>query len=135
MSRPLLAGGALLRLTAFAGTSEEADTARGHLHDRRLREELLVDADWLAGRLEDPEGVVLHVGAERGEYEQGLLPGARFLSVRAIATERGENLNELPPVAHLDSVFEAAGISATRPGCTAPRFMDWSRRAELPVER
>lgn len=77
----------------------------------RPNHELLVSTEQLATRLDDPRTVVLHVGREPAGYEAGHVPGARFLPLGAIVTERDGVPNELPPVAHLDSVFEAAGVS------------------------
>lgn len=76
-----------------------------------LNAELLVRADTLAARLRDPAWVVLHVGRDRASYDAGHLPGARFLPLASIVAERDGVPNELPPVAHLDSVFESVGVS------------------------
>lgn len=110
LAAPLLsAGTALLSLAgcapAVGGRVSGPDTAP------RVREELLVSPEWLAGRTEDPGVVVLHVGSDPAEYERGHVPGARFLPLRAIITERDGNVNGLPPVAQLDSVFESVGVS------------------------
>src|SRR5690606_31189720 len=72
---------------------------------------LLVSAEWLAERLDDPSVVVLHVAPNRSAYDEGHIPGARFLPLSAIVTEVDGNTNELPPVEHLDSVFESLGVS------------------------
>lgn len=71
----------------------------------------LISVAGLAGRLADPGLVVLHVDRDPAGYADGHLPGARFLPLRAIVTERAGVPNELPPVARLDSVLEAVGIS------------------------
>lgn len=76
-----------------------------------LRPELLVSAEWLRTHTADPGVVILHVGSDPAEYERGHLPGARFLRLGAIVAERDGNINELPPVAQLDSVFESVGVS------------------------
>jgi thiosulfate/3-mercaptopyruvate sulfurtransferase len=76
-----------------------------------LQLDLLVSGEQLAAQLDDPGLVVLHVGSDRGAYERGHIPGARFLPVSAIVVERDGNTNELPSVAHLDSVFESLGVS------------------------
>jgi thiosulfate/3-mercaptopyruvate sulfurtransferase len=73
--------------------------------------QLLVDAAGLSGELEDSAVVVLHVAADRAAYDEGHIPGARFLPLRAIAREVDGNPNELPPVEQLDSVFESLGVS------------------------
>lgn len=77
----------------------------------RVNAELLVSTAWLADHLQDPGVVVLHVARERAAYDAGHLPGARFLPLGAIVTERDGLPNELPGVAQLDSVFESVGVS------------------------
>lgn len=86
-------------------------TAAAGLAAPSLQPHLLVSGEWLAERLEDPEVVVLQVGAERSAYEGAHIPGARFLPLSAIVREENGNPNELPPVTHLDSVFESIGVS------------------------
>lgn len=76
----------------------------------QLDSSLLVSGEWLAAHLEDPGVVVLQVGPDQAAYDQGHIPGARFLPVSAIVTDRAGNVNELPQVAHLDSVFESVGV-------------------------
>lgn len=75
-----------------------------------VRSEMLVTGEWLAGRLEDPEVVVLHVGPDRLAYEQGHVPGARYLPLGSLFAERDGIANELPDAEHLDSVFESVGV-------------------------
>lgn len=71
----------------------------------------IVSTEWLAQHLSDPKLVLIHIG-ERGQFDSVHIPGAQFLSRDQISTPRGEGLTlELPPVAHLDSVFENYGIS------------------------
>jgi thiosulfate/3-mercaptopyruvate sulfurtransferase len=76
-----------------------------------VQEQLLVSADWLAARLQDPSVVVLHVGRERADYDAGHLPGARFVPLTSIIVERDGVPNELPEVEVLREAFEAAGVS------------------------
>lgn len=78
---------------------------------QRVNADLLVGTTQLASRLNDASTVVLHVGRDRTSYDAGHVPGARFLPLAAIVTERDGVPNELPTVAHLDSVFESAGVS------------------------
>src|SRR5690606_14438332 len=40
---------------------------------------VLVTADWLGARLQDPDLVVIQVCATHREYRRGHIPGARFL--------------------------------------------------------
>jgi thiosulfate/3-mercaptopyruvate sulfurtransferase len=77
----------------------------------QLTTDLRVSGAWLAGTVVDGGVVDLPVGPARAGYDQGHIPGARFLPVSEIVVERDGNINELPPVAHLDSVFESLGIS------------------------
>jgi thiosulfate/3-mercaptopyruvate sulfurtransferase len=78
---------------------------------QRINADLLVSTAQLASRLNDASTVVLHVGRDRASYDAGHVPGARFLPLSAIVTERDGLPNELPTVAHLDSVFESVGVS------------------------
>ena len=115
--RLLLLGAGVLSLASCAPTAEElgggASSVRGESRNAEpvVRSDLLVSGEWLAGELDNPGVVVLHVGSDRAEYDRGHIAGARFLPVGAIMTERNANLNELPQVAHLDSVFESVGVS------------------------
>lgn len=76
-----------------------------------VQSDLLVSTEWLSDHLDEPGLVLLHVGSDRTVYDRGHIPGARFLPVGAILTERDGVANELPAVAHLDSVFESVGVS------------------------
>ncbi len=75
-----------------------------------LRAELLVSARWLAAHRADPGVVVLHVAADPAEYAAGHVPGARFLALSSIVTERDGVPNELPPAPALAAALEAAGV-------------------------
>ncbi|HEX8373738.1 MAG TPA: hypothetical protein VF606_01000, partial [Geminicoccaceae bacterium] len=68
--------------------------------------DLLVSVAQLQRRLNDPTTVVLHVGRDRSSYDAGHVPGARFLALSSIVTERAGVPNELPSVEALDEVFE-----------------------------
>ncbi|HWK89987.1 MAG TPA: rhodanese-like domain-containing protein, partial [Longimicrobium sp.] len=72
---------------------------------------LLVSAEQLAGMLGQPTTIVLHVGRDRASYDAGHVPGARWLPISSIVTERDGNPNELPSVEELDRVFESVGVS------------------------
>lgn len=116
--RLYLASAGVLWLAACASSGDEvargqgSGTAAEHAAPApQLDSSLLVSGEWLAGHLDDPGVVVLQVGPDRSAYDQGHIPGARFLPVGAIVAERDGNINELPPVAQLDSVFESMGVS------------------------
>ena len=72
---------------------------------------LLLPVDSLASTLDDPGTVVLHVARTPESFESARIPGARFLPLSAIVTERDGLPNELPDVAVLDSVFESVGVA------------------------
>jgi thiosulfate/3-mercaptopyruvate sulfurtransferase len=71
----------------------------------------IVSTAWLAEHLASGSIVLLHVGDKEG-YEAEHIPGAQLIATSEISTPRGAGLAlELPPVAHLDSVFESKGVS------------------------
>jgi thiosulfate/3-mercaptopyruvate sulfurtransferase len=74
---------------------------------------MLVSTDWLAKHLDDREVSVIHVAAERKHFDDGHIPGARFLSSKEILTTRNGVANELPAVADLQKVFEQLGVGDT----------------------
>ena len=71
---------------------------------------MIVQSDWLAQHLNDKNIVVLHVGVDRKSYEQGHIPGARFLPLASIAVTRNGVPNEMPAAAELTQAFERAGV-------------------------
>ncbi|MEE9466331.1 MAG: rhodanese-like domain-containing protein [Candidatus Neomarinimicrobiota bacterium] len=76
-----------------------------------LLEGALVSTEWLAGQLDDPDLVLLHVGSP-DEYAEVHLPGARLISPQALMTQSPEGIDhEMSSVADLDSAFEAVGVS------------------------
>jgi thiosulfate/3-mercaptopyruvate sulfurtransferase len=72
---------------------------------------MIIGADSLARIRAQPGLVILHVARARAEFERSRIPGARFLPLGAIVTERGGLPNELPSMAVLDSVFESVGVA------------------------
>lgn len=75
-----------------------------------VRSEMIVSTQWLAGHLNDPKVVVLHVARERAHYDGGHIPGARFVGWGEITATRDGVPNELAPVADLQKLFERLGI-------------------------
>ncbi|MGZ8711512.1 MAG: sulfurtransferase [Thermoanaerobaculia bacterium] len=73
------------------------------------RESLLVDADWLARQLNDPNLVLLHVG-DKAAYDAKHIPGARHVSLADISL-RGELHLEMPPADDLRQRLENLGVS------------------------
>lgn len=76
-----------------------------------VRTEMLVSTGWLAQHAGGDDVLILHVAPDRSGYDEGHIPGARFLPVSAFAHEADGIANELPEVEHLDSVFESVGLS------------------------
>ncbi|MBO0724821.1 MAG: sulfurtransferase [Blastocatellia bacterium] len=74
---------------------------------------MLVSTDWIAKHINDREVFVIHVAADRKHYDDGHLPGARFLSSKEILTTRNGVANELPAVADLQKTFEQLGVGDT----------------------
>ena len=74
---------------------------------------LLVSPAELAGELGAPGLLVLHVHEREATYEAGHIPGARFIRYSTFATDEPGGLGaELPTVAGLQRVLEAAGVRA-----------------------
>jgi thiosulfate/3-mercaptopyruvate sulfurtransferase len=72
---------------------------------------MVVSTDWVAERLDDDNLVLIQVG-EKELYDAAHLPGAHHMTREMIAITSDDDLSvELPPVAHLDSVFESIGVS------------------------
>lgn len=76
----------------------------------KIHTEMLVTTKWLASHLKDKQVFILHVARDRQNYDEGHIPGARFLSLGSILTTRDGISNELPNVEKLINVFEALGI-------------------------
>lgn len=74
------------------------------------RPDLLVSAEWLVRNRSAREVVIFHVAREQADYDRGHVPGARFLPARSLWVTTGPGV-ELPPVTHVDSLFESLGVS------------------------
>lgn len=72
----------------------------------------LISASELAQRLGDPQLVVLHVVDRASSFEQAHIPGARPMRYDEVAIDGPDGLGaEVPALADLERVFEAAGVS------------------------
>jgi thiosulfate/3-mercaptopyruvate sulfurtransferase len=74
---------------------------------------MLVSTDWLAKQINDRDVFVIHIAADRKHYDDGHIPGARFLPSKEILTTRNGVANELPDVADLQKTFEQLGVGDT----------------------
>jgi thiosulfate/3-mercaptopyruvate sulfurtransferase len=71
----------------------------------------LVPPDWLQAHLDDPGVVVLHVDARRDGYDEGHIPGARFLNLGALMWDGPDRLGaELRTPEEIETALEAAGV-------------------------
>jgi thiosulfate/3-mercaptopyruvate sulfurtransferase len=75
---------------------------------------LLVGVTELSAMLKDANVVVLHVAERASVFEQGHIPGARFVRYGDFAVEGADSVgSELPSADVIKQVFEAAGVSDT----------------------
>jgi thiosulfate/3-mercaptopyruvate sulfurtransferase len=72
---------------------------------------LLVTGEWLQQRLREPKIVVIHTAVQKGDYDAGHIPGARWLPWQSYTMAQSGLSTEMPPVAVLDSVLESVGIA------------------------
>jgi thiosulfate/3-mercaptopyruvate sulfurtransferase len=75
-----------------------------------VREAMLVSTSWIEQHLHDPSLVLLYVGRDREVFDAGHIVGTRFLRLDEIVEQHKDSLNELPPVADLQAVFESLGV-------------------------
>jgi thiosulfate/3-mercaptopyruvate sulfurtransferase len=75
-----------------------------------LHSQMLVSTSWLEEHLDDKNLVVLYVARSRSEYDAGHIPGAHFLPLDELVEQHKDSLNDLRPIATLQSVFESLGI-------------------------
>jgi thiosulfate/3-mercaptopyruvate sulfurtransferase len=77
------------------------------------RDRLVVSAAWLAQHVNDPDLVLLHVGA-KPTYDAGHIPQARYVNFRELTVGDGTGTSltlEMPPVDVLHDRLAALGIS------------------------
>ncbi len=73
---------------------------------------LLISPAELAAEMKDPSLVILYADARSTDFEAGHIKGAKFIGYNRITTDGANGVgSELPPVADLAAVFEAAGVS------------------------
>lgn len=77
---------------------------------RVVRTEMLVTTSWLQQHLADRNLVLLYVGQDRPQFDNGHIPGSRFVRLDELVEQRKDSLNEMPPVSDLQAVFESLGV-------------------------
>lgn len=112
--RALLVALMLIALNPFSPHDAGAQRRAAKDHDgQRVRSEMLISTDRLAGELKDKRSIVLHVARSRSHYDEAHIPGARFVGWSEMTATRDGVPNELPPVADLQKLFERSGIGDT----------------------
>ena len=100
--------GVLLALTMAVALASSANAGTS---EAKVRDAMIVSADWLAQHLTDDGLVLLQVG-EQAEYQSAHIPGAQFIQLADISTPRGQGLIlELPSADQLKATFEKLGVT------------------------
>ena len=97
----------LIALVFSLGLALAAAPCQAAPHDMH---KMLVSTDWLSEHLSHADLVLLHVGADRANYDAGHIPGARFVDWAQVTTTRNGVPNQVPAVADLKAVFEKLGV-------------------------
>ncbi len=106
--RSLLGGSAALTATLLLAAcgEEEASTTDGA---SGLATDLLVETDWLAGRLEDDNLRIVDVRSPE-KYQETHIPGAVNLTIGAVDHKVNEFVSDVRPAAEVAEIVGAAGI-------------------------
>ncbi len=75
-----------------------------------LRPEMLVSTAWVERHLNDRDLVLLYVGRDQVQFDSGHIPGSRFVHLDELVERHRDSLNELPPIAQLQALFENLGV-------------------------
>ena len=101
---------------ALIGAAVLAPTLRGFESIDKTAEppavkvEMLVTTSWLQEHLADHNLVVLYIGQDQARFDEGHVPGSRFVRLDELVEQHKDSLNELPPVADLQALFESLGV-------------------------
>ncbi len=101
---------ALLGATVLAPGLRATESSDATALSPAVRTEMLVSTSWLQQHLTDRDLVVLYVGQHRTRFDEGHIPGSRFLELNQLVEQKKGSLNELPPVAGLAALFSALGV-------------------------
>lgn len=71
--------------------------------------DVIVTTDWLAANLNDPNVVLVEVG-KRSDFDNGHIPGARFIASDQLVVNKNGIPDEMPAVADLEKLFGNAGV-------------------------
>src|SRR5215469_15163483 len=98
--------GAAVIAPALQGIESSDQTAESPT----VKVEMLATTAWLQEHLADRDLVVLYIGQDRTRFDEGHVPGSRFVRLDELVEQRKDSLNELPPVADLQALFESLGV-------------------------
>lgn len=98
--------GAAVLSPALQGVESNEATAESPA----VRTEMLITASWLQQHLTDRDLVVLYVGQDQTRFDEGHVPGSRFVRLDELVEQHKDSLNELPPVGDLQALFESLGV-------------------------
>ncbi|MDH4349299.1 MAG: rhodanese-like domain-containing protein [Gemmatimonadota bacterium] len=102
----------LSALSLLLAALQPALAAAQHAHP--TDDSVLISTESLASRLADTSITIIQIERTAELWATGHIPGAQPLLLSAITTTRGHLSAELPSIAVLDSVLEAAGVSNGR---------------------
>ena len=88
-----------------------AGSSYGQGGDKMSGKGMLVSVSWLAENRKDPSLVILHVASIRRDYNNGHIPGARFLWTNAMASSNPDLTYEVPGIEQLDTTLKALGVN------------------------
>ena len=101
---------------ALIGAAVLAPTLRGFESIEKTAEapvvktSMLVSTSWLQEHLADRDLVVLYIGQDQTRFDEGHVPGSRFVRLDDLVEQHKDSLNELPPNADLQALFESLGV-------------------------
>jgi thiosulfate/3-mercaptopyruvate sulfurtransferase len=71
----------------------------------------IVDVEWLASNITDPNLVIVHVASLKLEYDREHIPGARYLFPGWLTISTPDEATTFAPVKDIKKVLESLGIS------------------------
>lgn len=76
----------------------------------KVGKEMLVTTDWLAKNLKAKDITILHIAANKANYDKGHIENARFVAWNELTATRGGFPNELPTAENLQKLFSRLGV-------------------------
>jgi len=101
---------ALIGTAVLAPALRGFDSSDATAESPAVRTEMLVTTSWLQQHLADRDLVVLYIGQDRTRFDDGHVPGSRFIRLDELVEQHKDSLNELPSVTDLQALFESVGV-------------------------